>query len=252
MDLLAVINGFAVGAIVGLTGAGGGSLMTPRLMGVFKLHRAMAMAIGTDLAFADLTKVGGVWAHPGQRHIDHRVVVLLLAGSLPASAVALAYMHFSSLGRTNTGLMTTTLGITFLLTAVTVAWRKAWNRLGLQLERWIPPQRRAALTGLAGLSLGVIITLGSIGATLILLLHPKLPAPQVVGTEIAHAVPLTLVAAAAHAWLGLVDYTLLAALLVGSLPGIWLGARLTTLIPKRFVRALLCTSLVTAGLKVNT
>ena len=255
MDLLAVLSGFAVGAIVGLTGVGGGSLMTPLLLGVFKLHPALA--IGTDLAFAGLTKAGGAWAHQQQGHVDKRVVMLLLAGSLPAALATLAVMVATDLGKTSTGAMTYTLGVALLLTAVTVAWRRAWHQLGLRLQRWIPPHRQAPLTVASGVLLGVVVTLtsigaGAIGATLILLLHPRLPAQQVVGTDIAHAVPLTLVAAVGHAWLGHVDYTLLAALLVGSLPGIWLGARLTTLIPERVVRALLCTSLVTAGVKVMT
>ncbi len=255
MDSLAVFSGFAVGAIVGLTGVGGGSLMTPLLLGVFKLHPALA--IGTDLAFAGLTKVGGAWAHQRQGHVDRRVVGLLLAGSLPAAMATLALMVATDLGKTSTGAMTFTLGVALLLTAVTVAWRRAWHQLGVRLQRWIPPHRQAPLTVASGVLLGVVVTLtsigaGAIGATLILLLHPRLPAQQVVGTDIAHAVPLTLVAAAGHAWLGHVDYALLAALLVGSLPGIWLGARLTTLIPERFVRALLCTSLVTAGVKVMT
>ncbi len=255
MDSLAVFSGFAVGAIVGLTGVGGGSLMTPLLLGVFKLHPALA--IGTDLAFAGLTKAGGAWAHQRQGHVDRRVVGLLLAGSLPAAMATLALMAATDLGKTSTGAMTFTLGVALLLTAVTVAWRRAWHQLGVRLQRWIPPHRQAPLTVASGVLLGVVVTLtsigaGAIGATLILLLHPRLPAQQVVGTDIAHAVPLTLVAAAGHAWLGHVDYALLAALLVGSLPGIWLGARLTTLIPERFVRALLCTSLVTAGVKVMT
>ena len=255
MDSLAVFSGFAVGAIVGLTGVGGGSLMTPLLLGVFKLHPALA--IGTDLAFAGLTKAGGAWAHQRQGHIDRRVVGLLLAGSLPAAMATLALIAATDLGKTSTGAMTFTLGVALLLTAVTVAWRRAWHQLGVRLQRWIPPHWQAPLTVASGVLLGVVVTLtsigaGAIGATLILLLHPRLPAQQVVGTDIAHAVPLTLVAAAGHAWLGHVDYALLAALLVGSLPGIWLGARLTTLIPERFVRALLCTSLVTAGVKVMT
>ena len=255
MDLLAILSGFAVGAIVGLTGVGGGSLMTPLLLGVFKLHPALA--IGTDLAFAGLTKVGGAWAHQRQGHVDRRVAGLLLAGSLPAALATLAVMFATDLGKTSTGAMTFTLGLALLLTAITVAWRKAWHELGVRLQRWIPAHRQTPLTVASGVLLGVVVTLtsigaGAIGATLILLLHPQLSAQRVVGTDIAHAVPLTLVAAAGHAWLGHVDYSLLAALLVGSLPGIWLGARLTTLIPEHFVRALLCTSLVTAGVKVMT
>jgi uncharacterized protein len=253
LDPLAVLSGFAVGAIVGMTGVGGGSLMTPLLMGVFKLHPAVA--IGTDLAFAGITKAGGALAHSRQSHVCWPVVLLMLAGSVPAACATLAVMHFSELGKSSTGAMTFTLGIALLLTAMTVLWRRAWSAIGQRLQRVIPARQRNLLTLLSGVFLGVIVTLssigaGAIGAALILLLQPQLKAHEVVGTDIVHAVPLTLVAAAGHAWLGHVDYALLAALLVGSLPGIWLGARLTTLMPERFVRALLCTSLVTAGLKV--
>ena len=253
MDFLAVLSGFAVGAIVGMTGVGGGSLMTPLLIGAFKLHPAVA--IGTDLWFAGITKSGGAWAHQRQGHVDRRVVYRLLAGSVPAALATLALMHYTGLGKNWFAGLTLALGIALLLTAVTVAYRKAWSAVGVALERWLPPRRRDALTVAAGAGLGVLVTLssvgaGAIGATLILLLYPRLPAQQVVGTDIAHAVPLTLVAAIGHAWLGHVDWALLGALLVGSLPGIWLGARLTRSLPERLVRGLLCLSLVTAGVKV--
>ncbi|HSN34234.1 MAG TPA: sulfite exporter TauE/SafE family protein, partial [Ideonella sp.] len=142
-----------------------------------------------------------------------------------------------------------------LLTAVTVAYKQAWHAIGLRLERWLPEARKPALTVAAGVLLGVLVSLssigaGAIGATLILLLYPRLPARRLVGTDIAHAVPLTLVAGIGHAWLGHVEWSLLAALLAGSIPGIWLGARLVQQLPERLVRGLLCASLVTAGLKV--
>ena len=127
--------------------------------------------------------------------------------------------------------------------------------VGLKLEKWLPESRKAPLTIAAGALLGVLVSLSSVGAgaigvTLILLLYPRLPTQRVVGTDIAHAVPLTLVAGIGHATLGNVDWALLGALLIGSLPGIWLGANLTKLLPERLIRALLCVSLVTAGLKV--
>lgn len=253
MDWMAVLSGFGVGAIVGMTGVGGGSLMTPLLMGVFKLNPAVA--IGTDLWFAAATKTGGAWAHHRHGHVDYRITGLLLAGSLPAALATIALMHYTGLTKQGAGTLTFALGIALLLTAVTVAYRSAWLAVGLRLERWIPEHRKPLLTLLCGLLLGVLVTLssigaGAIGATLILLLYPRLPAHRLVGTDIAHAVPLTLVAGIGHAMLGHVDWALLAALLVGSLPGIWLGARLTKSMPERLVRALLAAALVTAGLKV--
>jgi uncharacterized protein len=255
MDFLAIASGFAVGAIVGMTGVGGGSLMTPLLMGVFKLHPALA--IGTDLWFAALTKSGGSWAHWRLGHVDTRITALLLAGSVPATLAMLALMHLSGVTKGWSQALTVTLGVALLFTALAVAYRQAWHALGLRLERWLPPRRRDALTIAAGALLGVMVSLssigaGAIGATLLLLLYPRLPAHRVVGTDIAHAVPLTLIAGIGYATLGLVDWPLLGALLVGSLPGIWLGARLTRAMPDRLVRSVLCLSLFGAGLKVLT
>ncbi len=253
MDSIAILSGFAVGAIVGMTGVGGGSLMTPLLIGVFKLHPALA--IGTDLWFAALTKTGGAVAHARHGHVDWRITQLLLAGSLPAALATIALMHATGITKGWAAALTFSLGIALLLTAVVVAFKKTWQSVGLRLERWLPESRKAPLTIASGVVLGVLVTLssigaGALGATLILLLYPRLAARRLVGTDIAHAVPLTLVAGIGHATLGHVDWALLAALLVGSLPGIWIGAQLTRRMPERIVRGLLCASLVTAGVKV--
>ena len=253
MDWIAVLSGFVVGAIVGMTGVGGGSLMTPLLMGVFKLHPALA--IGTDLWFAAVTKTGGAIAHHRHGHVDYRITALLLAGSLPAAVATIALMHFTGITKGWASALTFSLGIALLLTAVVVAYRQAWQQLGLKFERWLPESRKPALTVAAGVLLGGLVTLssigaGALGATLILLLYPRLGAHRLVGTDIAHAVPLTLVAGIGHATLGHVHWGLLGALLIGSLPGIWLGARLTKALPEGFVRTLLCGSLLIAGLKV--
>jgi uncharacterized membrane protein YfcA len=253
MDLIAIISGFGIGAIVGMTGVGGGSLMTPLLIGVFKLNPAVA--IGTDLWFAAATKSGGAWAHHRHGHVDYRITGLLLAGSIPASIVTIALMHYTGISKGWASALTFSLGIALLLTAVTVAYKAVWLRVALRLERWLPAPRQRNLTIAAGALLGVLVSLssigaGAVGATLILMLYPRLPAQRLVGTDIAHAVPLTLVAGLGHATLGHIEWGLLAALLIGSLPGIWLGAQLTKALPERLVRTLLCVSLVTAGLKV--
>jgi uncharacterized membrane protein YfcA len=253
MDFIAILSGFGVGAIVGMTGVGGGSLMTPLLISFFKLHPAVA--IGTDLWFAGLTKSGGAWAHHRHGHVDYRIAGLLLMGSVPAAAATIALMHFTGITKGWASALTFSLGIALLLTAVTVAFRHVWAEVGLRLERWIPESRKPALTVLCGLILGVLVSLssigaGAIGATMVLLLYPRLPTNRIVGTDIAHAVPLTLVAGLGHATLGHVEWGLLGALLIGSLPGIWLGAHLTKRLPEPVVRALLCLSLVVAGVKV--
>jgi len=250
---MAVASGFGVGAIVGVTGVGGGSLMTPLLLSVFRLNPAVA--IGTDLWFAALTKLSGSVAHARHGHVKWKLVAQLLAGSIPASIATVAVMHAVGLTKSTLNLLTLTLGIALLLTAVTVALKSSWQPLALRLERFIPESRKPLLTLLSGVLLGVLVSLssigaGAIGATLILLLHPRLETRYIVGTDIAHAVPLTLVAGIGHATLGNVAWPLLVPLLIGSIPGIWLGAQLTRKLPETAVRALLCGSLLLAGWKV--
>ena len=253
LDFTAVASGFGVGAIIGVTGVGGGSLMTPLLLSVFRLNPALA--IGTDLWFASLTKFSGSVAHARHGHVLWRITGLLLAGSIPASIATVAVMHAVGVTKSTMNLLTLALGIALLLTAVSVAFKKSWQPLALKLERFILESRKPALTVASGALLGVLVSLssigaGAIGATLILFIYPRLEARQIVGTDIAHAVPLTLVAGIGHATLGNVAWALLVPLLIGSIPGIWLGAQLTRRLPDGAVRALLCGSLLLAGWKV--
>ncbi len=253
MDWIAVVSGFGVGAIVGITGVGGGSLMTPLLLSVFRL--SPAVAIGTDLWFAALTKVSGSVAHARHGHVRWDITARLLAGSIPASLATVALMHLTGITKGWAAALSFSLGIALLLTAMVVAFKKSWLALGLKLEQFIPDSRKPALTIAAGAILGVLVSLssigaGAIGATLILLIYPRLEARYIVGSDIAHAVPLTLVAGIGHATLGHVDWALLVPLVIGSVPGIWLGAQLTRRLPDGAVRALLCASLLMAGWKV--
>jgi uncharacterized membrane protein YfcA len=253
LDGIAIASGLGVGLIVGITGVGGGSLMTPLLLSVFKL--SPAVAIGTDLWFASLTKMSGSVAHARHGHVNWPIVRRMLAGSIPASIATIALMHLTGVTKGWASALTFSLGIALLLTAVVVAFKQSWQPLGLKLERWIPETRKPALMVALGLVLGVLVSLSSIGAgaigsTLILLIYPRMRARDIVGTDIAHAVPLTLVAGIGHASLGNVNWELLVSLLIGSLPGIWLGAQLTRRLPDGVVRSLLCVSLLMAGWKV--
>jgi uncharacterized protein len=253
IDWLAIAAGFGIGLIVGLTGVGGGSLMTPLLISVFSLEKAVA--IGTDLWFACLTKVSGSVAHHRHGHVDYKITGLLLAGSIPASIATVAYMHMVGLTKKADSALTFALGLALVLTAVTVMMRPVWYRVGLWLERWITPARQPWLTVLCGLVLGVLVSLssigaGAVGATLILLMYPRMEMRRLVGTDIAHAVPLTLVAGIGHATLGNVHWLLLIELLMGSLPAIWLGAHLTKMLPDKYTRLALCASLLFAAKKI--
>jgi uncharacterized membrane protein YfcA len=253
MDLMAPLSGFGIGAIVGMTGVGGGSLMTPLLLTVFKLNPAVA--VGTDLWFAAITKTAGSVSHNQAGHVDWRVTRRLLAGSIPAAIATIAVMYYAGVTKSWASALSFSLGIALLLTAVTVAFKHTWTRVAHWLERWINEGNQPALTVVCGLILGVLVSLssigaGAVGATMIRLLYPRMTSHQIVGSDIAHAVPLTLVAGIGYALLGHVDWPLLGSLLIGSIPGIWLGAQLTRKMPERVVRSLLCLSLVVAAQKV--
>ncbi len=258
-DLAFVFAGFFVGLVVGLTGVGGGSLMTPILIFFFGVKPYLA--IGTDLLFAAFTKMGGTIKLARARRVDWRVVGQLCAGSIPAALLTLWVLH--SLGPANAEVqhvMTTTLGAALLLTAAATLYKvvRGKSTPGAVLpgqEAAAAQPIHAALPPLFGALIGVLVTLtsvgaGAIGVTVLMILYPRLPLSRIVGADIAYAVPLTLVAGLGHASLGSVDWSLLAKLLAGSIPGIWVGAHLLSHTPDRVIRSLLSVLLAYAGLKL--
>src|SRR6266851_2743375 len=238
MDWLYTLSGFAVGAIVGLTGVGGGSLMTPLLVLVFGV--APVTAVGTDLLFAALTKTGGAWAHTRRGNVAWNIVGWLAAGSVPASAVTLALLHLfvPDPGKLS-AIVSVALGFALILTAGALLFRE-------KLHAWAA--RRAA-SGPHSASTSPQRTV-ALGVTVLFFLYPGLAVARIVGTDIAHAVPLTLVAGLGHAAAGAVDWKLLVALLIGSLPGIWLGSALSQKIPERLLRGALAAMLILIGGKL--
>ena len=259
LDFGYVIAGFFVGTIVGLTGVGGGSLMTPLLIFFFGVKPYMA--IGTDLLFAAFTKMGGTLSFARQRIVPWRVVGLLSAGSIPASLATIAVLRWVGPADPHVqSVMTTTLGVALLLTAAAMLYKAV---RGKQLPRHLSgadetratTPRHWSLPLLFGALIGTLVTLtsvgaGAIGVSVLLILYPLLPLPRIVAADIAYAVPLTLVAGLGHASLGSVDWPLLAKLLAGSLPGIWLGSLLTHHTPDRVIRSLLSVLLAWAGAKL--
>lgn len=258
-ELAFVLAGFGVGLVVGLTGVGGGSLMTPILIFFFGIKPYLA--VGTDLLFAAFTKMGGTVSMARQRLVPWRVVGQLCAGSIPAALLTLYVLH--TLGPADPQVqhvMTTTLGIALLLTAAATLYKALRGRqlpregaTGLS-DRATQP-RHWALPLLFGALIGTLVTItsvgaGAIGVTVLMLLYPLLPLPRIVAADIAYAVPLTLVAGLGHASLGSVDWHLLGLLLCGSLPGIWIGSRLVLKAPERLIRSLLSGLLAYAGLKL--
>jgi hypothetical protein len=260
-DIAILIAGFAVGFIVGLTGVGGGSLMTPILIFFFGVKPYIA--VGTDLLFAAFTKLGGTVNLARQHLVPWGVVGLLSLGSLPAAVLTLLVLR--QLGPASDhvqSLMTHTLGVALLLTAAAMLFKAVRGKqlpqqLGAEQLARASRARHPALVVTLGAVIGVLVTLtsvgaGAIGVSVLLLLFPLLPLPRIVAADIAYAVPLTLVAGLGHASLGSVDWPLLVKLLAGSLPGIWLGTRLMRHTPERLVRSLLSLLLAYAGIKLIT
>ena len=253
MDWLYPLSGLLVGVIVGLTGVGGGSLMTPLLVLVFGIQPAVA--VGTDLLYAAITKSGGVVAHSRRGHIDWKVVKLLAAGSVPAALLTTLVLQQLKIDASHTAtLIKSTLGVALILTAAAIILRTRVTRFSRQ-SGWIKPHQVAPATVIIGAVLGVMVTISSVGAgavgvAALFFLYPNLPTVRIVGTDIAHAVPLTLVAGLGHATLGTVDYSLLGSLLIGSLPGIWIGSHLSARLPEHWLRAGLAAMLLLVGGKL--
>lgn len=255
MDVIYPLSGFLVGATVGLTGVGGGSLMTPLLILVFGFPPATA--VGVDLLYAAVTKSAGTLAHLRRGNVDWRIVARLSAGSVPAAALTLFALHaLVRDARAFNAVLSVTLGFALLATAGSLVFRRRVVAHGTAAQRdcehaGAPAYRATVL----GVGLGILVTLSSVGAgalgtVALLLLHPRMPTARIVGTDIAHAVPLTLVAGLGHAALGGVNWALLASLLVGSIPGIWLGSLAANRFPERLLRAVLASVLVAVGARL--
>ncbi|MBN9537214.1 MAG: hypothetical protein BGN99_17790 [Alphaproteobacteria bacterium 65-37] len=250
IDLLYVVLSACVGLIVGLTGVGGGSLMTPALVLLFNIHPATA--VGTDLLYAAMTKSAGTLVHALRSNVAWRVVGLLSAGSVPAAIATLVAL--SRLGPHN-GLtaktITIVLGFALLLTSLLLVFRR-WL-LDLRSRRSaLSAPREVLLTILTGAVIGFLVSTSSVGAgaigvTALLLLYPTYSTVRIVGTDIAHAVPLTLMAGAGHWLTGSVDMAMLLSLLVGSIPGIVVGSYLAPRAGERSLRYILALALMVAG-----
>ena len=248
IDPLYVVSGFGVGLLVGMTGVGGGSLMTPLLILLFGIHPATA--VGTDLLYAAATKTGGSVAHGWAKSIHWPAVIRLASGSIPASILTLLVLwHFDLNGESSRSLVNLVLCFALILTASSLIFRKALlERYRWRLEQ-LDPRTTARATVVVGAALGVLVSISSVGAgavgvTALLLLYPKLPMVRIVGSDIVHAVPLTLVAGLGHWATGAIDWPLMGVLLMGSLPGILLGSYCANRVPETALRLVLATTLI--------
>jgi uncharacterized membrane protein YfcA len=249
---LYTLSGLAVGFLVGLTGVGGGSLMTPLLVLVFGIHPATA--VGTDLLYASATKTVGTGVHGFRRTVQWNIVARLAAGSIPATLATLWFVHQRN-GTGSSGLITITLGWALIATAASVLFRKTIVGAFAGRATALRPWQVAALTVLLGAMLGCLVSLTSVGAgalgmTVLLILYPRTDIAKLVGSDIAHAVPLTLIAGLGHWMMGSVDWVLLVSLLSGSIPGIILGSLLASRTPDGVLRPVLAATLVLVGAKL--
>ena len=254
MNLFYTFSGFLVGFIVGMTGVGGGSLMTPLLVLAFGVPPATA--VGTDLLYAAITKMGGSLAHSRRNTVDWNVVRLLAMGSVPAALLSVLALKVWALDEKSMKvLITGVLSVALVLTALALLLRPYLQKLGRRPDGAVYELHAHHLPGatiLTGAALGVLVTLSSVGAgalgvVVLMFLYPRSPTAKIVGTDIAHAVPLTLIAGLGHAALGTVDFGLLVSLLIGSLPGIWLGSHIGAKVPERVLRPILAVMLLLIG-----
>lgn len=249
------VTGFGVGLLVGLTGVGGGALMTPLLVLLFGIHPATA--VGTDLLYAAVTKTAGSAVHGFNRTIDWRVVRLLATGSVPMTVITIAVLSRMGINSPVVrDLITVVLTIALFFTAATLILRERLvTRYATRLAA-LQPKQVAALTICVGAVLGVVVSItsvgaGAIGVAALVLLYPKLPTARIVGSDIAHAVPLTLAAGIGHWFLGSIDFDVLISLLVGSIPGILIGSYAAVRVPETALRLVLAGTLIVVATKLS-
>ena len=247
-------SGLVVGFLVGLTGVGGGSLMTPILVLIFGVHPSTA--VGTYLLYASLTKTVGTGVHGWRGTVEWPIVGRLALGSVPAATATLLVMWALNkpLG-VMSHVITEVLGVALIVTAVALLFRSHLLAYFHRRLRGLDPRRTTMLTVALGVALGVLVTISSVGAgaiglTVLMILYPSLPAGRLVGSDIAHAVPLTLIAGFGHWLIGDVDTHLLVSLLAGSIPGIIAGSLISSRVPDRMLRPVLASTLALMGGKL--
>jgi uncharacterized protein len=255
MDWLYPLSGFVVGAIVGLTGMGGGSLMTPLLILFFGVHPLTA--VGTDLLYAAVTKTAGTAIHYKNGNVDWRVAGLLAVGSVPATVLTIWVLsRMPKQSPTTAAIISTSIGVALIIAAVAIFFRRRIRDYAL--ARADNPTRKrysGPITMIFGALLGMVVSLcsvgaGALGVAVLFFLYPRLPPVRIVGSDLAHAVPLTLVAGLGHWILGSVDWHIVGALLLGSLPGIYIGSHLAAHIADRFLLPALASMLMLMGLRL--
>ncbi|MBA2408460.1 MAG: sulfite exporter TauE/SafE family protein [Gammaproteobacteria bacterium] len=255
MDIAYVLAGLVIGTIVGLTGVGGGSLMTPFLIyyGVPPIT-----AVGTDLIYASITKTSAVWVHHRARNVKWHIVRRLAIGSIPAAIACLLLLEWLDVDtERQEAVITTVLGVSLMLSALMLLFGGALQRGSLAEHAAVFKKLHTGwgrpVTISAGVIIGVLVSLSSVGAgalggAVLVTLYPRMPAKAIVAIDLAHAVLLTTTAGIGHLLHGSVDFILLISLLLGSLPGVAIGTRLGTHMPDHILRRILGALLLVLGI----
>lgn len=254
-----ILAGMLVGFCVGITGVGGGSLMTPMLISLFKIEPHIA--IGTDLIYASISKLCGSAVHAKKLNVVWPIVLWLSIGSIPASfATHWVVEQYLSQSTQYKALLTIVLGFMLTLTGISIIFRskieKFFNRFRdqqLQSEELTFTGKRRAYIIIMGVVLGIFVTLSSVGAgafgvMALILMFPNLPMIRIIGSDVAHAVLLTFVAGVAHMSSGNVDFHLLGWLLIGSIPAIMFGTLISSKLPEKIIRKILGITLFLLGM----
>jgi uncharacterized membrane protein YfcA len=251
-----IVSGLMVGILVGLTGVGGGSLMTPLLVLAFGFHPSTA--VGTDLLFAAVTKTVGTTIHHAGKTVDWRIVGRLALGSIPATILTLILIgHLGTTSKAATSLISLVLGVALLLSAVSLLVKDRVLAIAVKRNPDFGLNTSVWLTVLVGFVVGVVVSISSVGAgalgtIALLFLYPRLPVVRIVGSDIAHAVPLTLIAGIGHWYLGAVNFRLLESLLIGSIPGILIGSYGARYVSEVWLKPALSAVLILVGIKMLT
>ena len=254
VDLPYSLSGFGVGLLVGMTGVGGGSLMTPLLILLFGVHPATA--VGSDLLYAAATKTVGSLVHGLAHNVEWSVVRRLATGSIPATIVTLSLLSFMNLqSETARGLITIVLCLALVMTAGALILRNAIVRFYRSRLPGLDVRSTEIVTVIVGAILGVVVAISSVGAgavgvVALIILYPQLPMQRIVGSDIAHAVPLTLVAGVGHWIIGTANWHIISSLLAGSLPGIVLGSYIAIHVRESALRLLLAATLIIVASKL--
>jgi len=254
IDPAYVASGCGVGMLVGMTGVGGGSLMTPLLVLLFGVK--LSAAVGTDLLFAAVTKSVGVAVHGRGGSVDWRITGRLALGSLPAAALTIVVLHMSrASGHSTSALIAPILGVALVVTGLCLFGRRSLDRFIAARGGNAPTRHPVAATVMVGAVIGVLVTVSSVGAgaigmTALVLIYPRAPLARLVGSDIAHAVPLTFLAGAGYWYLDLINWQILTSLVIGSIPGVAIGSRLAAAVPDQVLRPVLAAVLLIVGMRM--